>query len=33
MTKDEREATIKEVKQMEVSLTGWLREARTAMRQ
>jgi hypothetical protein len=33
MSKEEREATIKEVKQMEVQLTSWLREAKTAVRQ
>lgn len=33
VSKEEREATIKEVKQMEVELTSWLREARASMRQ
>lgn len=33
MSKEEREASIKEVRQMEVELTGWLREARASMRQ
>ena len=33
MSKEEREASLKEVKQMEVDLTGWLREAKTAARQ
>ena len=33
MSKEEREASIKEVKQMEVDLTKWLREAKVAIRQ
>jgi len=33
MSKEEREATLKEVKQMEVDLTRWLREAKTTLRQ
>jgi hypothetical protein len=33
MSKEEREASIKEVKQMEVQLTSWLREAKVAIRQ
>jgi hypothetical protein len=33
MSKEEREASLKEVKQMEVDLTKWLREAKTAVRQ
>jgi hypothetical protein len=33
MSKEEREASIKEVRQMEIDLTGWLREAKTAVRQ
>jgi hypothetical protein len=33
MTSDERADQIKEVRQMEAELTGWLREAKTAMRQ
>jgi hypothetical protein len=33
MPADEREAELKEIKKMEVELTGWLREAKTAIRQ
>lgn len=33
MSKEEREASIKEVRQMELELTGWLREAKASMRQ
>ena len=33
MPAEEREAELKEIKQMEVELTGWLREAKTAIRQ
>ena len=33
MSADEREAELKEIKQMEVELTGWVREAKTAIRQ
>jgi hypothetical protein len=33
MSKEEREAEIKEIKQMEVDLTKWLREAKVAIRQ
>ncbi len=33
MPKEEREEAIKEVRQMEVELTSWLREARASMRQ
>ena len=33
MSKEEREASLKEVKQMEIDLTRWLREAKTAIRQ
>lgn len=33
MSKEEREASLKEVKQMEIDLTRWLREAKTATRQ
>jgi hypothetical protein len=33
MSKEEREKQIKEIKQLEVGLTGWLREAKTAIRQ
>jgi hypothetical protein len=32
MPADEREAALKEVKQMEIGMTGWLREAKTAIR-
>lgn len=33
MSKEEREASLKEAKQMEIDLTRWLREAKTAIRQ
>jgi hypothetical protein len=33
MSKEERETSLKEVKQMEIDLTRWLREAKTAIRQ
>jgi hypothetical protein len=33
MSQEEREAALKEVKQMEVGLTGWLREAKASLRQ
>jgi hypothetical protein len=33
LSADEREAQLKEIKQMEVEYTRWLREAKTAMRQ
>ena len=33
MPKEEREAAIKEIREMEIGLTGWLREAKTSMRQ
>jgi hypothetical protein len=33
MPAEEREAELKEIKKMEVELTGWLREAKTAIRQ
>jgi hypothetical protein len=33
MSATEREAELKEIKQMEVELTGWVREAKTAIRQ
>jgi hypothetical protein len=33
MSKEEREAQIKETRQLEVELTGWLREAKASMRQ
>lgn len=33
MSADDREAALKEIKQIEVQLVGWLREAKTAMRQ
>jgi hypothetical protein len=33
MTSDEREAQIKEIREMEVELTSWLREAKVAIRQ
>lgn len=33
MTPDEREAQIKEIRQMEVELTSWLREAKASIRQ
>jgi hypothetical protein len=32
-TSDERAEQIKEIRQMEVELTSWLREARASMRQ
>jgi hypothetical protein len=32
MAKDEREAELQELRQIEVGLTGWLREAKTAIR-
>jgi hypothetical protein len=32
MPADEREAALKEVKQMELGMTGWLREAKTSIR-
>jgi hypothetical protein len=33
LSADEREAELKEIKQMEVELTGWVREAKTLIRQ
>ncbi len=33
MPAEEREAELKEIKKMEIELTGWLREAKTAIRQ
>jgi hypothetical protein len=33
MSQEEREATLKEVKQMEIDFTRWLREAQVAVRQ
>lgn len=33
MSKEEREASIKEIREMEIGLTGWLREAKTSLRQ
>ena len=33
MSKEERESSIKEVRQMEIELTSWLREAKASMRQ
>jgi hypothetical protein len=33
MPAEEREAELKEIKKMEVELTGWLREAKTLIRQ
>lgn len=33
VSKEDREAQIKEIKQMEVELTSWLREAKTSLRQ
>jgi hypothetical protein len=33
MSAEEREAELKEIKQMEVELVGWVREAKTAIRQ
>jgi hypothetical protein len=32
MTQDEREAQLKELKQLEVQLTDWVREAQVALR-
>jgi len=33
MSKEEREASLKEIRELEIGLTGWLREAKTAIRQ
>ena len=33
MPKEEREASIKEIREMEIGLTGWLREAKVSIRQ
>ena len=33
MSKQEREDQLKEIREMEIGLTGWLREAKTALRQ
>jgi len=32
MTQDERESQLEEIKKMEVQLTGWVREAKTALK-